>query len=326
MGWNELEIHRWLEQSPRPAVLDGSTGHDAAVLKVLAGRPVWCTDQVVEGVHLTERETPRWIGTKVVGRALSDLAACGATPMAILLTLALPEHWSSRQVKSAIGRARDRAEQDGAALVGGDLTSTVGPALASASALGVLPGRRRAVGRDRARVGQAVLLTGAVGGSLLGRHRDPRARLEAGRQLVGGGATAMIDVSDGLGLDLTRLARASGVALDVELDAIPLHAQAARMARRSGRSALLHGLTDGEDHELIACLPVRSAERLIEQGLAECPRARIIGRVRRGSRVRWLDPDGEEVAAPSELGWVHGAPAHGARKSGSAGGRRRLGE
>ncbi len=306
-GWNEAKIHAWLARRPVPVALDGSAGNDAAVLARFKGRAVWCTDQVVSGVHLEPDAPPRQLGVKGVARTISDLAASGASPIGVLLALACPRDWDDAKVRAVIDGASRRAGALGAEVLGGDLSSTDGPATLAVSALGELPGSRRPVGRDRARVGQALLLTGPLGGSRLGRHRDPSPRLAAGRALWEAGATAMMDVSDGLLLDLGRIARASGVALEVELERLPIHAAARRLSRKSGLSPRVHALTDGEDHELVATLPPAAARRLLAAGLPDCPHACLLGRVAAGSGVRLLDADGSPVEPPQRAGWLHGA-------------------
>jgi thiamine-monophosphate kinase len=306
MSWNEANLHRWLAQRPRPARLAGSQGHDAAVLRPLRGRAVWCTDQVVLGVHLELTDPPRWLGRKAVDRTLSDLAACGAEPRGVLLALRLPAEWSEAQVRAVIRAADGRARALGAELLGGDLVAAPGPAAATVSALGELPARGSVPGRDRARPGQVLLLTGPVGGSRLGRHRRIEPRLAAGVALREAGATALMDVSDGLWLDASRLARASGVGLELELARLPLHRDAHRATRSSGQSALEHALGDGEDHELLATLAPRRGAQLLARGLEGCPSARVIGRVVEGQGLRLLDERGAPCSPPTRAGWLHG--------------------
>jgi len=163
-----------------------------------------------------------------------------------------------------------------------------------------------AVGRQRARPGQVLVLTGAVGGSGLGRHLAIEPRVRAGRWLARAGATAMMDVSDGLALDLSRLARASGVRLVVER--VPLHPDARRAARRSGRSALAHGLADGEDHELVATLSAADWARARRRRAGAGVAVAAIGRVERGAGL-WLPGEVEGTVRhwDGQGGWIHGA-------------------
>lgn len=301
MAWSEERIHRWLaRQPPRGAAGRRGLGHDAAVLGRLGGRLVSCVDQTLGGVHFEPGESGRRIGHKAAARALSDLAATGATPRALLLALSAPKSESEGTLRSILRAVGELGERHGAALVGGDLAARPGPLALAVTALGELSGRRRPVGRDRARPGQVVVATGACGGSRLGRHLRIQPRLREGRRLWELGATAMIDVSDGLALDLDRLARASGVAIDLER--VPVHPDARKAARASGREARWHALHDGEDHELLAALSSAAADRALRklEGLVR------IGRVRRGQGL-WLADGERRCRWDGRGGWRHGS-------------------
>jgi thiamine-monophosphate kinase len=301
MSWSEDALHQWLAGLDWPRGLLGSRGHDAAVLHALEGRPVTCVDQCIEGVHFTEETDRRLAGSKAVLRTLSDLAATAATPRAVTLAVRAPEHWTDRDIKGVILGAREAAVEHGAELVAGDLAMATGAAGLSVSALGFLGGRGEPVGRDRARPGQQVWLTGPVGGSLgSGRHLRIAPRLSEGRALARAGATAMMDVSDGLALDLFRLARASGVGIDLNADAVVVHPDVAEGGGLSVGSALFHALHDGEDHELIACLPGDAVGDL--KGVP----GQVVGTVTEGAGL-WIRFGGTRSQwAPGEGGWIHG--------------------
>jgi thiamine-monophosphate kinase len=208
-------------------------------------------------------------------------------------------------VRDLLRGVRAAARAHGADLVGGDLAETRGPASITVTALGTyaLPGRPP--GRDRARPGEIVVLTGAVGGSGLGRHLKIVPRLAHGEALARAGASAMMDVSDGLAWDVFRLARAACVAIELDLDAVPIHADARRLARRSRRTPRDHALHDGEDHELVATLAPRALARYLRA--AERLPVHAIGRVVRGSGLRLVHPDGRrERWTHARGGWEHG--------------------
>lgn len=320
MSWSEDRLHRWLARRAPPRALAGSHGHDAAVLRRLGGRPVLCVDQTVAGVHYRPGLSPARVGAKAAGRAISDLAAAAAEPRGVLLALAAPAEAAEARLRGLIEGVERRAGDLGAELLGGDLCCTPGPESLCVTALGVLPGRRRPPGRDRARPGQLVLLTGPVGGSGGGRHLAIEPRLAAGRWLHALGATALMDVSDGLALDLRRIARASAVR--IELEHVPVHPDARRAARSSGRTPRWHALHDGEDHELIATLSPAAARRALAEAPERCPELTVIGRVRReepgptggagptGAGLWLADPSGAlEPWSPGGKdagGWIHG--------------------
>ena len=306
MGWNEDDLHRWLSTQPWPEGLAGSRGHDAAVLGPIDGHVVTCTDQCLEGVHF-DAATPRdQAGAKAVLRTLSDLAATAAVPRAVTLALRAPAAWSEAEVRSAILGARGAAVDHGAELVAGDLAQGPGPASLTVAAIGCVEPARARVGRDRAVPGQDLVLTGPVGGSLAsGRHLRIQPRFAEAGRLVRAGATGMMDVSDGLALDLSRLARASGVAILLDLDRVPVHPDAASAAAAQGAadqgsaggaSALQRALADGEDHELVATLPAGATGH----------GAALIGAVEAGEGLWLLEGGVRRRWVPAEGGWIHG--------------------
>lgn len=307
-GWNEAQLLRWIRRRPRPVILAGSQGHDAAVLRRTRERPVVCCDQVVEGIHAAAGCAGRKLGRKAAGRALSDLAATAARPQAVLLCIAASRTERARRLQDVIVGVDEMARAHGAELVAGDLSVSPGPLRLAVSALGTLGGRRPPPGRDRARPGQLVLASGSFGGSRLGRHLEPCPRFEVAEFLHAHGAGAMMDVSDGLALDLSRLAEASGVRIDLEH--VPIHPDARRAARTSGRSPRDHALTDGEDHELLVTLPRVAWRRLEDRAARRFPGLVVIGSVHRG-RGLWLASEaaGEEEALhrwDGQGGWIHG--------------------
>lgn len=258
-GWNEAQLHAWLRQTLSP---DGAgrlgAMHDAAVLEADLGRPVLCCDRTELGVHFDDSARPEQIGWKAAARALSDLAATAAQPRGILLSLAAPKHRTTAWMQAVIQGAISAADSVGAQLIGGDLTAIDRGVSLVVSAHGHLDpavGDLAAPGRDRAEPGQLLLVTGPLGGSLLGRHLAIEPRVTEGQALWQAGATAMMDVSDGLALDASRIAMASNVV--IELESLPLHGDAQRLATETGRPAIQHALFDGEDHELLATISPR---------------------------------------------------------------------
>lgn len=275
------------------------------MLAALDGLPVVCCDHVIEGVHVDPGTDGRLLGRKAAGRALSDLAATAARPRAVLCALAAPSSASERRLRRVLEGVRAKAREYGADLVGGDLSSTRGPLTLSVQALGVHPPRRKPPGRDRARAGDLVLVTGPLGGSRARRHLEPMPRFAEAEFLVAAGARVLMDVSDGLALDLARLARASRVRIDLER--VPEHADAVRAARGDGRAARRHALEDGEDHELLATLAPARWRAVAARAARRFPALGVIGTVRSG-RGLWLVPAGGGAALPwsGRGGWLHG--------------------
>ena len=293
MTWAEDRIHRHLARLDARFDVRGTRGHDAAVLD-LRGRAAVCVDQTIEGVHFRPDADPRLVGRKAAARALSDLAATAARPRAILVALSAPPTRDSKWIEAVLAGARSMARECGADLVGGDLASARGRAAVSVAAFGLFEAQGRPPGRDRARPGQWVVLTGPVGGGAAGRHLRFRPRIEEGIALRQAGATAMMDTTDGLAFDLFRLARASKVRVDLELDAVPVHRDARSLER---------ALADGEDYELVATLDGAALDR----ARRSIPRLRVVGRVRAGSGLWIVDASGRTRRwKRSEGGYEHG--------------------
>ncbi len=303
--WDELSLQRWILRTLAPRGLAPEVGNDAVVLARALRRPVVCVDQLVEGVHF-ERGTPwKSAGRKACARALSDLAASAARPRAVLAAVRAPRSASEQKLRALLSGIDACAREHGAALLGGDLCCASGALGVAVTAVGELDAPRR-VSRASARPGDRIVATGAFGGSRLGRHLRITPRIDEGIWLARLGARAMLDVSDGLGLDLGRMARASRVAIDIER--VPLHRDARSAARRDGRSALEHALSDGEDHELVAALAPRALARVLREAPRRCPGLEVIGTVRRGAGVRAPVAEGARILAAwdERRGWVHG--------------------
>lgn len=217
-------------------------GDDAAVVQSpgIAYDLVYTTDAVVESIHFFPGTDPRKIGRKIVGRLLSDLAAMGAEPDHILLNLVCPKTTPALVLKEIYAGAEALAVQFGARVIGGDTLSS-SPLALHGFASGRLPAGS-AVLRSGAQPGDAVYVTGKLGGSLAGRHLDFIPRVTEGIWLRSGGwPTAMMDVSDGLARDLRRIADRSGVGMRIIAENLPCH----------DGIDIHHALTDGEDYELV---------------------------------------------------------------------------
>lgn len=272
-------------------------GHDAALLAWGRGANlILKTDQVVGGVHFEPGRTPLdAVGRKVVSRNLSDVAAFGGVPVAAVVSAALPRGFRLADFDALFRGLLGACRDSGTALVGGDLSRTDGPLVVSVFLAARATAPRQKL-RSGARAGDRILVTGRLGGSISGRHLRIRPRLEAGRTLVRArGVHAMMDVSDGLLRDLSRLARESGLAAVVDTSRVPVHADARRLARTSGRTPLDHALHDGEDHELLFAASPTEARKRVRIGL-ESGRLEVtdIGAFRAGRGLYIRSGDGTE--------------------------------
>lgn len=253
---------------PHPLVQLG-IGDDAAVLAT-AGLPdtVLTVDLLTDGVDFRlEETTPQRIGRKALAVNLSDLAAMAAQPLAAVVALALPRQAGLALALGLYEGMIPLAEQFHLAIAGGDTNSYAGPLVVSVTAVGTVT-EAGPLTRRGARPGDRILVTGAFGGSILGRHFEFNPRVQEALQLVRGFRVhAGIDVSDGLSLDLARLCQESGCGAEIALESIPVHPDAFRLAEHlaDGSSPLDHALADGEDFELILAVPPDEAQRLIGQ-------------------------------------------------------------
>jgi thiamine-monophosphate kinase len=238
-GLLRLLTGSWKNMGTR--ILTG-VGDDCAVLR--GDKPnhflLFKTDAVVEGVHFTPRASPEAIGHKALARALSDLAAMGAAPLAAVITLGLPANESPRRLRSIYRGLERTAKKYGVALVGGE-TSRAAQLFLNIALLGECRGYRPVL-RSGARAGDLLFVTGRLGATQARRHLHFEPRLAEGRWLAQKKfATSLMDLSDGLGADLPRLARASGLAFALDAAAIP----------RARGADLRAALNDGEDYELL---------------------------------------------------------------------------
>ncbi|HEX4142670.1 MAG TPA: thiamine-phosphate kinase [Pirellulales bacterium] len=272
----ESSFIAWLRTvcPPHPALAVGP-GDDAAVLSVAGGgQLVVTTDLLTEGVDfLLAEHDPRRIGHKALAANLSDLAAMAARPLAVVIALALPEQGADSLARDLYGGILPLAARFGVAIAGGDTNTWAGGLAISITAIGT-PTARGPLLRSGARPGDRILVTGSLGGSILGRHFDfePRlaeALLLADRYQLHAG----IDVSDGLSLDLSRLASESGCGAKIDFSQIPVSDAAVQLAAQGddGQTALDHALADGEDFELVLAVPPGEAERILRDQPLDIP-------------------------------------------------------
>jgi thiamine-monophosphate kinase len=255
------------------------------------------TDTVVAGVHFLADEKPELVAQRALRVCLSDLAAGGATPYVYQLSLSLAQGWTERWVAGfARGLATDQ-RRFGIALCGGDTTGTPGPTTIAISAFGRVP-RGKGLGRDGARAGDELWVSGTIGDAALGllavrgtlksatlekRYRQLQPRTTLGPRLLGV-ARATADISDGLLADASHIADASRLAVHIERDLVPLSADAKR-AVTDNPVLWANVLGGGDDYELAMAVPPRNRPVLLKAARAAKVKVTKIGAFAAGRGV-----------------------------------------
>jgi thiamine-monophosphate kinase len=307
---NELELIRRLTRSlpGNDAVVTGA-GDDCAVLDL--GVPdrfvLFKTDAIVEGIHFTKEASPGKIGRKALARCLSDIAAMAGTPTAALVTIGLPRDFEPAFVEAIYDGLNGLARQHGVAIAGGETTTNPERILISIALVGTVA-KDKCLRRSGAQPGDAIFVSGELGGSIRGRHLDFEPRLEEARWLAANFPVhSLIDLSDGLASDLRHLLADGKLGAELLKTAIPV-SRAARLqakAESSARPPLLAALTDGEDFELLFTLPGGHAVALLDAWKKQFPDLPLtcIGKVSADPGVRLRDKEG--VRPLPAHGYVH---------------------
>ena len=296
---NEFELIAQLTRAlPTNETVVSGAGDDCAVLDL--GVPdkliLFKTDAVVEGFHFTRATPPEKIGRKALARCLSDIAAMAGTPTAALVTLALPPDFAPEFVAKIYDGMNALAREHGVAIVGGETTTNPERILISISLVGTVP-RGKQVLRSGAKTGDAIFVTGELGGSLAQKHLDFAPRLAEARWLAEHFAIhAMMDLSDGLGGDLRHILQAGGVGAELIKTAVPV-SRAARLRARGGstaKPAFAAALTDGEDFELLFTVASRDAVKLLDAWRQKFPKLKLtcIGKIVAGDGILIRDKSG----------------------------------
>jgi thiamine-monophosphate kinase len=289
-------------------------GDDAAVT-VPGGATVTSTDLLIDGVHF-RRDTapPDAIGRKALAAALSDLAAMGAAAGEAYVAVGVPEHLSDDDCVALYDGLAALASETGTAVLGGDVSRS--PVLVLAiTAVGHAARDSDPVTRDGAAPDNVLAVTGELGGAAAGllllerpeladslvpelaaalrrRQLEPTPRIDAGAALAEAGASAMIDVSDGIGADAGQIAAASGVRISIELERLPVQPGVADVAAAAELDVAELTTAGGEDYELLAAIPADRIEHAMSAVSARGARLTAIGRTAGGQGVELRDPAG----------------------------------
>lgn len=254
-------------------------GDDCALVK--SEKPgllqVLKTDCLVEGIHFASKTRPELVGWKAIARPLSDFAAMSAVPRFALVTLIVPSNRTVAWVKGLYRGLEKVARAFDVSIVGGETSDIKGPAVISISVAGFVE-KKRWVGRAGGKPGDDLFVTGRLGGSLGGRHLKFAPRIAEARWLTRYFRVhAMMDLSDGLGADLPRLARASKVGFKIDRDSLPLNPGC----------TIEDAISNGEDYELLFAISPSDARSLPARWRKKFPNVALtrIGRLNRNSKI-----------------------------------------
>ena len=291
----EFDFISWIRSQQKPTkIVTHPAGDDLAILDwpeeelLLVG-----VDQVIDTVHFdSTKHSPRQVGRKVMNRNLSDCAAMACLPAAAVATVALPRGAGIEYAKELYLGLKEAADPFYCSIVVGDTASWNGKLVVTVSVLG-RSGGITPVTRAGAKVGDGIFVTGALGGSSLGRHMDFVPRVFLAREIAKKNrAHAMIDISDGLSRDLGHICKMSQVGARIDASKVPIHKDAVTLSQQNGKIPLEHALHDGEDHELLFTGPQPLPREFIQ-----------IGEVIAEQKIVLVRDGREEILEPK--GWEH---------------------
>jgi thiamine-monophosphate kinase len=313
----KLLISRIRRQARRRRSVVAGIGDDCAILQIPSGHEALATtDFSLEGIHFRrEWHPPEVVGHRCLTRGLSDIAAMGGTPLAVFLSLALPQNLPQSWVNQFLKGLLKLADASSVSLAGGDTAQSPSGVLADIVVVGSAP-KGKAIRRSGTRPGDRIYVTGALGGSaaslkllLSGRklrpsdfptHFHPTPRIDVGQFLLEKGlASAMIDISDGLSTDLAHICEESGVGAELQAAAIPR----ARIGKPPCEVDLHFALHGGEDYELLFTAPLnkRVPSRIAGVAISQ------IGHITRRNQVILMNSDGVGCELRPQ-GWEHFKP------------------
>lgn len=312
----ELEFIRWLREhvpdDPRARL---GLRDDAAVLSLAANpNAVVTTDLLTDGVDFRVGvDDLQRIGRQALGANLSDLAAMAATPLAAFISVALPRTspTGTRPLDMAIGLYEGilpLAREYDIAIAGGDTNTFDGPLVISVTAIGQ-PIERGPLTRSGGRAGDWLLVTGTLGGSLLGHMFDFTPRIREAIALHDRyGLAAGIDISDGIAIDASRVAEASGCGAVIYTGRVPVSTDAVELATRDGAAdvaaaALAHALGDGQDFELLFAASPTIGQAILNDQPVDC-RVTHVGELI-GERGLWQQTANGQRSPLAVTGWRH---------------------
>ncbi|MCP4265013.1 MAG: thiamine-monophosphate kinase [Candidatus Brocadiaceae bacterium] len=262
------------------------------------------TDMLVEGTHFElDNNTPEEIGRKSIACSISDIAAMGCSAKYAVVSICFPHETKTKFARELFLGMKNLAEAYKITIIGGDIVSSKKTLVVNVTMYGKNEGLNPIV-RSGARVGDSIIVTGSLGGSILGKHLTFVPRLKAGVLLNKKfKINSMIDISDGLAADLNHILEESGVGAILYEDEVPISVDAKKLASKTGLSALHHALHDGEDYELLFTISDKESRKLLKYKSFPV-RLSIIGHIKKSNGLKLRNSNGKlEKLKP--IGYKH---------------------
>ncbi len=303
----EFSFIEWIRkrQKRRRDVILG-IGDDCAVINVSSDkRSLVTTDMLVDGTHFDLKKCSiREVGRKAIACNVSDIAAMGCQPTIAVISICFPDHTTEKFARELYKGIWDIADKYNIEIVGGDIISGRSPFCINVTMMGRDDGLKP-IRRSGAKAGDMILVTGTLGGSILGKHLSFEPRLKEALALNRNFTIhAMIDISDGLTADLNHILEESGVGAILYEEHIPVSHAAVELARKTGHTPLYHALSDGEDYELLMTLSKAQTKRVLSSGLLKGVKVSCIGEIVQGSGIR-MKSSGGNVRRIKPRGYEH---------------------
>lgn len=258
---SELNFINWIRSQQQSAPPGYGIGDDCAVIRSKEGWLV-STDMLMDGTHFELNKVgPKLAGRKALAVNLSDIAAMAGIPKHIFISLALPKDGGSRLGREVMTGIQELAQPFGVSISGGDTNAWKGPLVINITILGI-EGPKGAVLRSGAKVGDRLLVTGPLGGSLNGHHLTFQPRVKDAQVLSDKyNLNAMIDLSDGLTKDANLIAEESNCGVVINTDRIPIHESIQNLP---AEDQIARACSDGEDFELAFAVPPKTAKQILD--------------------------------------------------------------
>ena len=303
---DEFSFIRWIKSNQKnDKNITIGIGDDCASIRISGDKMLLVTtDMLVEGTHFDlKKNTPGEIGRKSIACSISDIAAMGCSAKYAVVSICFPHKTKTKFARELYSGINEMADAFNIKIVGGDIVSSKKILVINVTMYGKNEGLK-AITRSGAKVDDVIMITGELGGSILGRHITFNPRLKEGMLLNKKfNINSMIDISDGLVADLGHILEKSGVGAVLYENEIPISEDAKMLARKTGLLALHHALHDGEDYELLFTLPCNESKKLLSSKSFPV-RLSKVGYINKSEGIEIQNADGKLKKIKS-LGYKH---------------------